>query len=162
MQLAKKIDRAHDMLLGLGSADRNTVQCLCEDIKAAQTVLVRNALPMFAYCKDRCKGLCCRNISMETIITLVDMIFILAVDAFDRCRLRELAVHESFFPSNCLFLRDGQGPCLFPENTKPERCILTFCVDVEPVSREIKAVKSSFSKLHRYALIRRPWVVMGF
>jgi hypothetical protein len=42
---------------------------------------------------------------------------------------------ESFFPSDCIFLENGTGPCLFPDSLRPERCIISFC-GVEPSVRK--------------------------
>jgi hypothetical protein len=61
---------------------------------------------------------------------------------------------ESFFASDCLFLKNGLGPCLFPEGLRPERCVTSFC-RVEPsIEKEIGRVMGEFSRLVRFFWFR--------
>jgi hypothetical protein len=42
------------------------------------------------------------------------------------------------------------GPCLFPDDLRPERCIISFC-RVEPsIEKEIGRVMGGFSRLIRF------------
>jgi hypothetical protein len=71
------------------------------------------------------------------------------------------ARRERLFSADCLFLMEEKGPCLFHPSVKPERCIITFCEDTSPIRREIRSVRSAFSKLSRYTKLRRPFFWIG-
>ena len=139
----KKIDR-------LGADERARLLAICKDIHNSQKALSTKAAPILEACMANCQGLCCRNIRPADIITEWDLVYILAMapqveEAMDACLQR-----ESFFPSGCIFLENGVGPCLFPDNLRPERCIISFC-RVEPsVEKEIAGVMGGFSRLIRF------------
>lgn len=162
MQLLNKTQKAKRILDAFSAPQSENVLQLCKTIQNAQSSLVEHAAPLFTYCADRCKGMCCRNISVDAIVTLVDFVYILSANGIAFKRLQQLAAKESFFPSDCLFLSDGTGPCVFPETIKPERCIITFCADESLVAEDIKAVKSAFSRLYLYVMLHKPWLWFGF
>ena len=162
MELSHTIKKAHSITRSLHAMPGNTLDTICQDIKAAQQALNTAAEPYFSACTQRCKGMCCKTINVSEIITLLDMIFILtAADALYETILAR-AQNETLFPADCVFLQNGVGPCLFPADVKPERCIVTFCDDVGPIKKEIRAVRSAFSRLSRYTRLKRPFLWIGF
>jgi hypothetical protein len=138
----------------LDTDERDRLAAICIDIHGAQQALTQKAAPILKSCMAGCRGLCCRNIHAADIITEWDLVYILAMapaigDAMSICLAR-----ESFFPSDCIFLENGTGPCLFPDNLRPERCIISFC-RVEPsVEKEIGRVMGGFSRLIRFFMFR--------
>jgi len=72
------------------------------------------------------------------------------------------AENESLFSANCVFLENGTGPCIFPPAAKPHKCIATFCGNTGPVRKELRALRSSFNKLFRFMLVKKPGLVLGF
>jgi len=72
------------------------------------------------------------------------------------------AESESLFSANCVFLKNGTGPCMFPSGTKPHKCIATFCGRTGAVRQELRALRSSFNKLSRFMLFKTPGLVLGF
>jgi hypothetical protein len=144
---------ARKKIEGLDADERKTLLAICQDIRDAQETLTKKAAPLLANCMA-CQGLCCRNILPADIVTEWDLVYILAMapqieDAMAACLAR-----ESFFPSDCIFLENGTGPCLFPDNLRPERCIISFC-RVEPsVEKEIGRVMGGFGRLIRFFMFR--------
>jgi hypothetical protein len=99
---------------------------------------------------DRCQGLCCRNIRPADIVTEWDLVYILALAPQIETAIAACLSNENFFPSDCIFLANGVGPCLFPDDLRPERCIISFC-RVEPsIEKEIGLVMGGFSRLIRF------------
>ena len=135
---------------------------ICHEIKRAQENLNREAGNYFNYCAQRCRGICCRNICINDVVTQLDLIYILAIDEDISDLVHSCAQRESLFSEDCLFLQDGAGPCIFAADVKPERCIITFCVEVRPIKREIKAIRSNFNKLSRFTKIKRPFLWIRF
>ena len=143
----KKID-------ALDAHERKILAAICHDIHDAQKALTKRATPILARCMAGCQGLCCRNIHPADIITEWDLVFILAMAPAIEDAVADCLAKESFFPSDCIFLENGTGPCLFPDNLRPERCIISFC-RVEPsVEKEIGRVMSGFSRLIRFFMFR--------
>ena len=118
------------------------------------------AVPILAKCMSGCQGLCCRNIIPADIVTEWDLIFILAMAPQVEPAMAACLQQEAFFSADCIFLANGTGPCLFPDNVRPERCIISFC-KVEPlVEQEIRQVMRGFSRLIRFFMFRpcRRWL----
>ena len=116
--------------------------------------LSAKAAPILQGCMANCQGLCCRNIHPADILTEWDLVYILAMapqieDAMVACLAR-----ESFFPADCIFLENGTGPCLFPDNLRPERCIISFCRVEATIEKEIGQVMAGFSRLIRFFMLR--------
>jgi len=150
MSLNHSFKSARKRISRLDADERTKLLIICEDIHTRQKALSEKAEPLLQACMANCQGLCCRNIRPADIITEWDLLYILAkapqIEAPMEACLRE----ESFFPSNCIFLENGIGPCLFPDNLRPERCIISFC-RVEPsVEKEIARVMGGFSRLIRF------------
>lgn len=150
MGLAYCLKAARKKIDALDADDSKTLAAICIDIRDAQESLTRKAAPLLARCTGPCGGLCCRSIRAVDIITTWDLLYILIMapeieDAMSAC-----IANEGFFPSNCVFLENGTGPCLFAGNLRPERCIISFC-RVEPsVEKEIGQVMGGFSRMIRF------------
>ena len=162
MELKNKIQKAQTIIDSFVGEERTRLLDICFDIRKAQDALNIEAQNFFKDCAERCKGICCRNICINDVVTLLDLIYILTIQKEIADQVESCAQGETLFSADCLFLRNGTGPCLFQANTKPERCIITFCADIRPIRREIKAVRSKFNKLSRYTKIRRPFLWIGF
>jgi len=143
----KKIDR-------LNADERSRLLEICEEIRLAQLAMSEKAAPLLQSCVDRCQGLCCRNIRPADIVTDWDLLYILAMAPQLEPAIAACLSNEDFFPSDCIFLANGVGPCLFPDDMRPERCIISFC-RVEPsIEKEIGRVMGGFSRLIRFFRFR--------
>ena len=162
MELQKKIEKAQVIIDSFLGEERTWLIDICHEIKSAQDDLNREAKDYFKNCMQRCQGICCRNICINDVVTLLDLIYILALDREISSRVHECAQSETLFSADCLFLQNGVGPCIFTANMKPERCIITFCGETRPIKTEIKAVRSKFSRLSRYTKIKRPFLWVRF
>ncbi|WP_319524733.1 hypothetical protein [uncultured Desulfosarcina sp.] len=139
----KKIDR-------LDADERARLLEICEEIRHAEQALSEKAVPILQACVDRCQGLCCRNIRPADIVTEWDLVYILAMAPQLEPAIAACLSREDFFPTDCIFLANGVGPCLFPDDLRPERCIISFC-RVEPtIEKEIGRVMGGFSRLIRF------------
>ena len=138
----------------LDADERKVLVAICRDIHQAQQVLSLKAAPILQRCMVKCRGLCCRNIHPADIITEWDLVYILTMAPAVEAAMAVSLARESFFPSDCIFLENGTGPCLFPDNLRPERCIISFC-RVEPsVEKEIGRVMGGFSRLIRFFMFK--------
>lgn len=162
MELQKKILKAQTIIDSFHGEDRTRLLQICHEIKSAQDHLNKEAESYFKDCIQRCQGICCRNICINDVVTLLDLIYILAINQEVSPVVHTCAQSETLFTADCLFLENGVGPCVFSGSMKPERCIITFCKDIQPIKRDIKAVRSKFSKLSRYTKIKRPFLWVGF
>lgn len=106
--------------------------------------------------------MCCRNIHVSSIITRLDFVFILCLNRAILPQIQSAARQEDLFSADCIFLKDQVGPCMFEHNMKPERCVLSFCMDAHPLNNEIKAVRSGFNRLYRFIVLRKPFIWFGF
>ncbi len=92
-------------------------------------------------CIQRCGGICRRNLQLDLVIGHWDFVFMLASNPALKEKIEECLEKEApFFTSDCIFLENGVGPCVFPPDARPEVCLVTFCDDTSPVKREIVAV----------------------
>ena len=148
MSLATKFRKAERLLERLDAADRKGLHRICCDIRDAQTTLLAAADKQMARCIERCKGICCRNVELDPIISHWDLMLILTLAPQVRCRIGECLQNEDpLYTSDCIFLADGKGPCVFPASMRPEVCVTTFCENDRPLRREIRQVKWLFFKL---------------
>ena len=153
MGLRHSFTSARRRIAALDGEERETLLAVCRDIRHAQEALTEKAAPLLASCMA-CQGLCCRNIHPADIITEWDLVYILAMAPQIEAAMAVCLAREGFFPADCIFLENGTGPCLFPDNLRPERCIISFC-RVEPsVEKEIGRVMSGFSRLIRFFMFR--------
>jgi hypothetical protein len=162
MELEKKIQKAQTIVDSFHGEGRRRLLDICRGIQFAQDALNRDAADCFKDCLERCQGICCRNICINEVVTLLDLIYILSMQTELAAQVRDCARRETLFTADCLFLKNGTGPCLFSANLKPERCIITFCVETRSIRSQIKAVRSRFSKLSRYTKFRRPFLWLKF
>jgi hypothetical protein len=154
--LNKKYQQAKRIIDSLDHNAQATLTTICHDIQAAEKALLTGAEGHFNRCIDICRGLCCKNVRVDEIINTGDFIFILTASPHIRTVIgRSLKQESPFFPSNCIFLKDDIGPCLFPEDSRPEACIVTFCTDDFPIENEIREVTKAFRRLHGFVRKRR-------
>lgn len=153
MSLTYDFKSAQKRLAGLDDGERDALLAICREIHAAQAALTARAAPILQNCMA-CRGLCCRNIRVADIITHWDLVYILALAPECAPDMADALIREGLFSDDCLFLASGTGPCIFPDNIRPERCIISFC-RVEPsVETEIGRVMRGFSRLIRFFTFR--------
>ena len=145
---------ARKKIAALNGRERKILLSICEKIEGAQQALTKKAAPILAQCMAGCQGLCCRNIRVADIITKWDLVYILVMAPQIEAEIAACLESEPFFPSDCIFLKNGTGPCLFPDNLRPERCIISFCRVEPPVEKEIARVMKDFSRLIRFFMFR--------
>lgn len=154
MSLAYDFKSAQKRLAALDDGERETLRGICRGIHDAQAALTLKAAPILERCMTGCQGLCCRNIRVADILTEWDLVYILAMAPALDAPMADCLAREGLFTADCLFLINGKGPCLFPENIRPERCIVSFC-RVDPlVEQEIGRVMRGFSRLIRFFSFR--------
>ena len=154
MGLKHRFRTARKKIDALDVDERRVLEAICRDIHHAQQALSHKAAPILEGCAAGCQGLCCRNIHPADIITEWDLVYILAMTPAIEGVVAECLGRESFFPSDCIFLENGTGPCLFPDNLRPERCIISFCRVEASVEKEIGRVMQGFSRLIRFFMFR--------
>ena len=145
----KTIDR-------LTPSDLADLRRRCREIQAAEEKLLAAGRSAFTRCYSGCGGLCCHNIAMDEIIGFSDFIYILALAGHLRESMAICLEHENrLFASDCVFLLNGKGPCVFPPAVRPEVCITAFCASVVPANTEIRKVKYLFMRLNIYIFFLR-------
>jgi len=156
MSLKYKVRKAREIIDGFGPADREGLVRICQDLRTAEAELQTAARPLLEICNTRCEGLCCRNIDPDSLISLGDMVYVLAMDETVFPAIQAALKEEKpFFTSKCIFLKEGVGPCIFRWDVRPEICITSFCFSDVPVSKEIARVKRRFFKLRWYIAFRK-------
>jgi hypothetical protein len=124
------------------------LNALCRKIQAAERRLNEAAARRLKGCLEECRGLCCRNLQLDAVFGVPDFVYILATEpALDAAVARCLRHESLIFTSDCPFLENGVGPCIFPPDVRPEVCITSFCRGDEALKPEIRRVKTSFWKL---------------
>lgn len=150
MGLSYSLKAAKKRRDALDPDERKAVLAICREIYEAERALTQKAAPIVSRCMVKCRGLCCQNIIPADIITEWDLLYILLMAPQAEETLATCVAGEGFFSGKCVFLETGTGPCMFPDNVRPERCIISFC-NVEPsVEKEISRVMKGFSRLIRY------------
>jgi len=162
MGLKYKFKKAQEIIERTCNQDLVALKGICEEIQKVQNNLLEEAKDVLKYCKDRCRGLCCRNIYPDEIITLEDFVYILTMESSMREEISECLKKETLFSSSCIFLKGGEGPCIFPSDLRPEKCITSFCGGDTTIKKEINMVGSKFSKLIRFILLRKPRALKDF
>ena len=162
MGLKYKFKKAQEIIERSGNKDLIAIKEICEEIQRAQNKLVEEGKDVLKYCQDRCRGLCCRNIYPDDIITLADFVYILVMESSLREEISECLKKETLFSSSCIFLKSGEGPCIFSSDLRPEKCITSFCGGDTTIRKEINMVGSKFSKLIRFILLRKPRAFKDF
>lgn len=151
MSLRYYFTKAQKTLNRIASYDRAIIEKQCRSIQIAEEQLQAAGRSVFFRCYSGCEGLCCRNLDIDAVIGFSDFIYLLTVESKLKENISTCLENENrFFASDCVFLINGKGPCIFPPTSRPEVCITTFCTDVEPIKQEIRSVKSKFMKLNFY------------
>jgi len=136
--------------------DRETLLSICRDIQDAQRDLLSAGTDIFARCITRCGGLCCRNVRADSIFSVWDFVLLLTAEPSLKQMIRRCIEEQQLSRSpDCIFLLRGEGPCIFPQETRPEMCIVSFCGDDSPIHREINRVKRKFARLAWFVLLQR-------
>jgi hypothetical protein len=156
MGLAYTLKKAEALAAGLNTAEKRALVSLCEEIHTAETALLQAAKETLAGCLERCEGLCCRNVELEAIIGFADLLYLLVSGGASAATMAgRLRRQPPFFTSNCVFLREGKGPCIFPIDVRPETCITTFCTGEDTIRKEIRDVKRRFLRLNAFIFWHR-------
>ncbi|HHC23903.1 MAG TPA: hypothetical protein ENK58_00600 [Desulfobacterales bacterium] len=163
MALKYKFERAEKIISKLSPDELRMLEKICKEIQVAEEKLFKAAEEILKRCEDVCEGLCCRNTQLDSIISLWDFIYLLTLENSMRGRISECLQEENiFYSSDCIFLENGTGPCLFPPAARPEVCITTFCSDEKTIKKEINLVKLKFIKLSWFILLRKPRALKHF
>ena len=156
MSLSYKFRKAEKIIERLSARERETAAELSDEVRQAQKNLLRASRKLMNQCIRGCEGLCCRNAQFDEIIDLWDFVFILLACPSQRTAIAERVENEvPLFTADCLFLKDGVGPCIFPADIRPEVCIATFCADASAVKKEVSQVKRKFVKLSLFIRFRK-------
>jgi len=162
MSLSYDFKKAIKTLHSLPPDELKSLESICGEIREAQDNLTISASELLKKCANSCKGLCCRNIYPDTIINYWDFLFILTLDTSYTELIRKCLKNETLFSSDCIFLENGKGPCIFPAGIKPKICIMTFCGDILSIKKELRLVGSKFNKLARFFYLRKPRALKNF
>lgn len=156
MGLVYEFNAARRLIHALSPEDGPALVRLCAQIQEAEQALILASGPYLNRCLNGCLGLCCRNAYLDEIIGMEDFIYILSLlpdlDAEIEKRLKHL---KCLFTSDCIFLENSTGPCIFPAGIRPEVCITSFCTETPKASRQIRAVKWGFQKLFWFVRLTR-------
>jgi hypothetical protein len=155
MSLNYEFRRAVTAIARLDPEDRNVLSLICKDIQQAENDLNEKASKLLNQCISSCTGICCRNIRLDEIIGFYDFTYLLMIENNMQDDMAACLKHESIFSADCIFLKNGTGPCIFPSNARPRICITTFCADDTPIKREIQRVNRQFNRLSRFIFSRR-------
>lgn len=157
MGIKADFEQAERIIEALCPADRVTLCKICDEIQAAEDSLLNQAESNMDRCIKACEGLCCRNIQLEAIIGVWDLVFILTVAKEYRDQMAACLENEiPFYAADCIFLKNGVGPCLLPATARAEVCLTTFCSRTEVIDREIRRVKRKFYKLGWFITTCKP------
>jgi hypothetical protein len=162
MSLRYKFRKAGKIIQGLRPEERVTLGNICCDIQQAEKDLLKAAEDILNDCGKRCRGLCCRNIHIDDIMTLLDCVHILATVPRIQADVDEALTREALHSADCIFLKNGSGPCIFPAEARPEKCILSFCHGDGIVASEMRHVRKRFNRLARFIQFQKPRAVIRF
>lgn len=156
MSLNHQFKQAKKIIRGLNSDNLKGLQKICCEIQAAEIRLQKKSRNLMTRCIQKCRGICCKNVQSDLIISHWDFVFILTmIPSLENQMLTCLEKEQPFFSSDCIFLKNGKGPCIFPDDARPEVCIVTFCDDTSMIKKEISKVKREFFKLTWFILLRK-------
>ncbi len=156
MALTPQFHEAVRILDAFSDKDRLLLEGLCMKIRASEAALTDAAAPLLKRCIFSCQGLCCRNVTPESLIHMMDFVFILALDrSLEKTVSSCLKNENALYTSDCIFLKDGTGPCIFPDDLRPQVCITAFCGKDHSVGKEIARVKKAFVRMEWFIRIRK-------
>jgi len=148
MGLGYQFKKARKTLSSLAPADRRTLAAICRDIQQAEENLLAAAEEALYRCRTVCRGICCHNVDLDAVLGFPDFVYILTLESSLAGRMAACLKNEPvLYVSDCIFLENGTGPCIFPHSVMPEVCITTFCTDETPAKKEIKLLKWKFFRL---------------
>ena len=128
--------------------DQILVRNRCKAIRDSQKELVAAAETAMLNCIERCKGICCRSLDIDSVFSLWDFIFILTQAPHLKDEIQErLDAFSTLYLSPCPFLKDAIGPCIFPNGIKAQICVITFCSNDKKIKKPIQVVNFNFYKL---------------
>lgn len=157
MGIKAEFAEAERIIARLRPPDRSRLRAICDGIQAAESRLLARAGDGLDRCSGACRGLCCRNIQLEAVIGVWDLVYILTVAGAYRDRMAAcLAKEIPFYAADCIFLENGVGPCLLPPDARAEVCLTTFCSRTEAIAPDIRRVKRGFYRLGWFIASRRP------
>jgi len=156
MGLKYKFNQAKKILNALGPEALMNIRRIGRNIQKAEEKLAQKGKKLFLRCKTECHGICCRNLQPDSIISLYDFLFILLMNPELHTAISKCLENENiFYTSDCIFLKDGKGPCIFPPDSMPEICITSFCSYERSIEREINVIKRKFMKLSWFLWLRK-------
>ena len=148
MGLQYQFKKAQETIRRLAPADRERLGEICGDIQRAEKSLRIAAAEALAYCGSSCLGVCCRNIDLDAVLGFPDFVYILTLENHLADRMAACLQNESaLYITDCIFLENGIGPCIFSNTVMPEVCITTFCATETPAQPEIRRLKWKFFQL---------------
>ena len=151
---------AEKIIAGLRPGDRVKLRRICQEIQTAETNLLKQADQSMDHCIKSCEGLCCRNIQLEAIIGVWDLVYLLTMASDFRDQMAACLEKEiPFYAADCVFLENGVGPCIFPSAVRAEVCLTTFCSRTDSIEQEIRQVKRKFYKLGWFIALRKPRMI---
>jgi len=137
MSLRYKFKTAGNIVTGLNPEEQSKLGKICGDIQTAENHLLEAAQEILEDCGRKCRGLCCRNIHIDDIMTLLDCVHIMATAPAMAPLIDAALGKEDLYSADCIFLKKGTGPCIFPSDSRPEKCIVSFCRDDESHGRQV-------------------------
>jgi len=72
MRIQYKINKAEAIINSFSRKELKALRKACSEIQSVQDQLTKEAEDLFRLCMNSCKGICCRNINLNEIITLSD------------------------------------------------------------------------------------------
>jgi len=156
MSLQYKFKQATRLINDLCPEEHSSLKNICGQIQRAENELRVSAGDLLQRCYTVCEGLCCRNLDLDAVISREDFVYLLTAAGELRNIIAACLQNEvPFFTFDCIFLKNGTGPCIFPPDVRPLTCLTTFCDDETSVKKEITQVKKKFLKLHVFIIFRR-------
>ena len=148
MVLAARFHKAEDILSKLDYSELLGLKKTCSQIQAAQRAILERGVSYMNHCAVVCRGLCCRNMKVMEIISLYDFILLLVMAPEFKYKIaKQVRLARVLHTADCVFLENGRGPCLFPVDLKPERCIASFCFETQLIRRDLIRLRTSFNRL---------------
>ena len=148
MGLGYQFKKARKTISGLAFEDRCSLERICADIQRTEEDLREAAADALKNCQTACRGICCRNVDLDAVLGFADFVYILTLAPDLAGKTAACLENEpALYVSDCIFLENGIGPCIFPGTVMPEVCITTFCGDNTPAKREIRLLKWQFFRL---------------